>query len=302
MTSSVHEPMGVRVRRNGQVYYPRSLEGYEDLWFYRQSQKLFHHILLAGPPGSGKTAGCEAAFDSVPENETMDVEAPLGMYTLIGSDSIATDDFVGSYVQNPETGLFDWVHGPLTRSIIDDVPFLIDEIALIDPKVLSLMYPLMDGRGVLEITQNPSLPPYRIGKNWFVIAAYNPDVPGAFISEALLDRFPHRIEVETDWELAKRLRVPENLVKAAEALNIQRRQGSLSWSPQFRSLISFKENEKHYGMDFAIKDLISKTPSEDRPALITALRNFKVGHNNSYTALKLGERYTNAAQTSSDFE
>lgn len=286
-----HQPIGVRVRRSGQVYYPRSLEGYEDLWFYRQSQKLTHHILLAGPPGSGKTAGSEAAFDSVPENEVMSPEAPPGMYTLIGSDSISTDDFVGSYVQNPETGMFDWVHGPLTRSVIDDVPFLVDEIALIDPKVLSILYPLMDGRGILEITQNPALPPYRIGKKWFVIGAYNPDVPGAYMSEALLDRFTHRIEVETDWELARSIGVPDRLVKAAEALNIQRRQGNLSWSPQFRSLLSFKENEQIYGMDFAIKDLISKTPTEDRAALITALTNFRVGHINSYTALRLGERY-----------
>lgn len=289
-----HEPVGPRVRRNGQVYYPRSLEGYEDLWFYRMSQQKFHHVLLAGPPGSGKSAGCEAAFDSVPEGEVMDVTSPLGMYTLVGSDSISTDDFVGSYVQNPETGLFDWVHGPLTRSIIDDVPFLVDEIALIDPKVLSILYPLMDGRGILEVTQNPSLPPFRIGKNWFVIAAYNPDVPGAFLSEALLDRFNHRIEVETDWELAIRIGVPRNLVKAAEALNIQRRQGNISWSPQFRSLLSFKENEQIYGMDFALKDLISKTPSEDRAALITALGNFKVGNRNSYSALRLGERFYEA--------
>lgn len=297
---TVQETMGVRVRRNGQAYYPRSLEGFEDLWFYCNSRSLFHHILLAGPPGSGKTAGSEAAFDSVPEGEVMDVNAPPGLYTLVGSDSISTDDFVGSYIQNPETGLFDWVHGPLTRSIIDNVPFLVDEIALIDPKVLSLLYPLMDGRGVLEVTQNPSLPPFRIGKGWFVIGAYNPDVPGAFISEALLDRFHHRIEIETDWELARKIGVPNRLVKAAEALNMQRRQGNLSWSPQFRSLLSFKENERIYGMDFAIKDLVSKTPSEDRAGLITALRNFGVGSENSYTALRLGERYSDS-HGSTDF-
>lgn len=286
-----HEPLGTRVRRNGQLYYPRDLGGYEDLWFYRTSQKLTNHILLAGPPGSGKSAGAEAAFDSVPEGEVMSKDAPLGLYTLVGTESTIVDDFVGSYVQNPETGTFDWVHGPLTRSILDDVPFLIDEIALIDPRVLSLMYPLMDGRGILEITQNPSLPPYRIGEGWFVIGAYNPDVPGAHISEALLDRFDHSIEIETDWELAKEIGVPKRLVQVAQSLNLKRIQGEMSWSPQFRSLMSFKKNYEIYGMDFALKNLIAKTPSEDRALLINALGNFRMGNPNSHVSLKLGERY-----------
>lgn len=291
MAALVHEPVGPRVRRNGQIYYPRNLEGYEDLWFYQEAQRRFHHILLSGPPGSGKTAGCEAAFDSAPMDERLAPSDPLGIYTLIGSDSITTDDFVGSWVQDPKTGFFEWVHGPLTRSIIDNVPFLVDEVALIDPKVLSLLYPLMDGRGRLEITQNPALEPFLIKDGWFVVAAYNPDVPGAYISEALLDRFHHRIEVETDWNLALRIGVPSPLVRAAQAMNMQRAQGSMSWSPQFRSLLSFKDNLETFGSDFAIKDLISKTPKEDRGALVDSLVRFKVGDPNSYQALRLGESY-----------
>lgn len=282
--------VGPRVRRNGHTYYPRSLVGNEDLWFYRRSQELTRHILLAGPPGSGKTAGCEAAFDSAPEGERLDPDSPYGLKTLIGSDSTTVDDFVGGYIQDPETGNFAWVHGPLTQSIIENVPFLVDEIALIDPKVLSVLYPLMDGRGVLEVTQNPSLPPYRVGDGWFVIAAYNPDVPGAYLSEALLDRFHHRIEVETDWDLAVRLGVPEDMVTVAKSLNMQRKKGEVSWSPQFRSLMGFKENVELYGETFALRDLVSKTPSEDQGALIEKLKTLGIGSPNAYAALKLGGR------------
>lgn len=250
------------------------------------------HNHIFGGILSHNTAGLEAAFDSVAEEDgPMDADAPPGLYTLIGSDSTIVDDFVGSYVQDPHTGNFVWVDGPLVRSIKEDVPFLIDEVALIEPRVLSVVYPLMDGRGVLEVTQNPSLPPFHIGKNWFVVAAYNPDVPGAHISEALLDRFQHRIEVETDWSLAKSMGVPVTIVDIAENLNLLRRNGDISWSPQFRSLLAFRDNARLYGQSFAIQNLISKTPEDDRHALQDLLKSVKLGGQGSLSPLTLGGRY-----------
>lgn len=100
------EDSEVRVRRNGLEYYPRVLGGMSDVDFYHRAQKRQKHILLAGPPGSGKTAGFEAAFDSVGEGEDFPVDTPLGMETIVGSTSTRTEDFVGSYVQNPETRTF----------------------------------------------------------------------------------------------------------------------------------------------------------------------------------------------------
>lgn len=275
MDHSQFTPLGVRKRRNGDLYYPRDLGGMEDLMFYRKAQHLRQHVLLAGPPGSGKTAGSEAAFDSVPEGEdfTQEMLNQEGLYTIVGDSSTTTDDFVGGYVQRPD-GQFEWHHGALINSMINNKPLLVDEIGLIDPKVLSILYPLMDGRGVLEVTQNPSLEPIKLSSSpgWFIIAAYNPDVPGVYLSEALLDRFTHRIEVEADWNLAKELGVPSELVDIVENLNISRRKGEISYSPQMRTLIDFKKTEQDFGFKFAIKNLISKMPEDDRASLIKALK------------------------------
>lgn len=285
-------PVGARTRRNGQLYYPRDLNGYEDLWFYQKCRELSHHILLAGPPGSGKTAGAEAAFDSAPEGQKVAPEQTPGMYTIVCSDSTTVDDFVGSYVQNPTTKAFEWVNGPLVRSILDDVPLLVDECGLLDPKVASILYPLMDGRGQIEVTQNPSLPPFKIGTGWFVVAAWNPDVPGANMSEAFLDRFSHVIEVESDWELAAQLGVNRKLIIACKMLNMSRRNGEIGWSPQFRSLMSFKENEELFGLGFAVRDLLGKTPSEDREHVKHALTQVNLATNEAdYSALQMGGRH-----------
>lgn len=281
----------VRVRRNGTEYYPRVIGGMSDVDFYHRAQERQKHVILAGPPGTGKTAGFEAAFDSVSEGEDFPADKPLGMETIVGTTSTKVEDFVGSYVQNPETRVFEWVNGPLVRSIINDVPLLVDEIAIIDPGVLVLLYPLMDGRGVLEVQQNPSLPPFYVGKNWMVLGAYNPDVPGAIISEALSDRFHYQVEVKADWRLAIDMGIPVEVVEVMSNLSLLQSRGDISWSPQFRSLILFKEDMDDFGLNFAIQNLLGKTPKDDREPLKKAFKNAGIGDSNRAIPLSLGGRY-----------
>ncbi len=84
--------------------------------------------------------------------------------------------------------------------------------------MLAVLYPAMDGRGVITI------PGYRNERveavdGFYVIAGHNPGVHGAILTEALASRFGVHIEVTTDWELARHLGVPAAAVNAAVALN-----------------------------------------------------------------------------------
>lgn len=238
---------------------PRHIGIHEDVAFIRACRDDQEHLLAVGPPGTGKTALADAAFflDATSEHS--------GMETLTFTADTTEADLLGTFVQDPDSGAFVWVHGPLTRSVLADVPFYADEPNLSDSRVLSPLYALMDGRGFLRVPANPTLAPIPVGSRWFVIAACNPDVPGGQLSEAFIDRFDHVIEVGTDWALAVDLGVLPELVDAARALDEKRRNGMMSWSPQMRTLLSFQRANNKYGLPYALGNLLRKAPADALP-------------------------------------
>lgn len=124
-----------------------------------------------------------------------------------------------------------------------------------------------------------------------MIASGNPDVHGAVFSEALRDRFDHHVEIGTDWELARELGVPEQMVTVAQNLDGLRLAGDIAWSPQLRTLLSFRDALAKYGLRYALDNLVSKSPAEDRPLVLEAIESSGYA-GNSAGVLTMGGRST----------
>lgn len=240
-------------RANGQVYYTRKWGEFDDVAVLRKAREASQFILLYGAPGCGKTALAEAAFGEELE-------------TVLGSGDTEVSDLVGGYVQTPSGG-FEWVDGALLRAAEQGRPLLIDEIGLIDPKVLSIVYGLMDGRREYTVTANPERGTVKAAAGFYVIAATNPNAPGVRLSEALLSRFRIHAEMTTDWSLAKKVGVPVAAVTAAQNLAKKQASGEVMWSPQFRELEAFRDLEKSFGTKWAIANLLAAAPEMDRPTV-----------------------------------
>jgi hypothetical protein len=238
-------------RPNGDLYYGRKWGDNTDVEVLRKAREAGQYVMLYGVPGTGKTAMVEAAF-------------PDELYTILGSGDTEVSDLVGSYVQTPSGG-FEWVDGVLTKSALEGKVLLIDEIGLIDPKVLSVVYGLMDGRKEITITQNPERGTIKAKEGFYVVSATNPNVAGVRLSEALLSRFSVQVEMTTDWALAKKLGVPQHAVVSAQNLAKKMENGETSWSPQMRELLAFRDLSKLFGTKWAVQNLLASAPEIDRP-------------------------------------
>ena len=236
-------------------YVPRVLKetefgGMTDLKFVSAAREADLAVLLYGPPGTGKTSLVMAA---IPE-----------CYVLAGTSETETADFVGSWVQRTD-GSYAWVDGPLVKAMDEGKPILVDEIAVIDPRTLAVLYSAMDGRNKLYITANPDRGEVEAKPGFLVFGACNPDAPGAIMSDALLSRFQLHVEVLTDWATAKTLGVGTKIVTVARNLAKRQESNEILVAPQLRELVTYRDIVMVYGEVVALRNFISQARETDRP-------------------------------------
>lgn len=264
------------LRPNGSKYVARMWGEHQDVLTLRNAREATKQSvltgegsplfpLLYGAPGTGKTALVEASFGEEVE-------------TLLGNGDVEVADLVGGYVQTP-SGNFEWVDGGLVKAMEQGKVYFIDEIGLIDTKVLSVIYGAMDGRRELTITANPERGTIKAHPNFYVVSATNPNAPGVRLSEALLSRFLLQVEMTTDWDLAKKLGVPSMIVTVSQNLYRKLLSNEVSWCPQMRELLGFRDIAKTFGTAFAISNLIASAPENDRPTVADVIaRTFGEEH------------------------
>lgn len=249
------------LRPNGTEYHVRKFGNHDDVAALRSARENGLPIMAYGPPGTGKTALIEAAY-------AVDGKQ---VYTVQGTGDTETADFVGSFTQLPG-GEFEWNDGPMLRAMEEGSVLYIDEIALIDPKVMAVVYSVMDGRGEYAVTQNPERGVVHASEGFYIASACNPNAPGARLSEAIVSRFLLQFEVTTDYALAKKLGVPAKLVTAAQNLQRKYDSGEVGWAPQLRECLAFRDVSKVLGEDVALRNVIAAAPEIDRPVVQDVLQ------------------------------
>jgi nitric oxide reductase NorQ protein len=242
------------MRPNGELYWVRKMGPHDDVEVLREARRHKMPVLLFSGPGTGKTAMFEAAF------------AEDGFYYVPGTGDTEVSDFVGTYVPLPGGG-FQWIDGPLPLAMEEGKPLLVDEVALIDARVMAVVYSVMDGRGELKITANPERSTVVAEDGFIVFGACNPRAPGARMSEALLSRFLLHVEVGIDYALMRRMGVPSTFVTVAQNIKKKYDSNEVGWFPAVREMLGFMKLSTTFGEDIALSNVIAQAPEMDRPQI-----------------------------------
>lgn len=240
-------------RPNGDLYYPRSLAGGTDVEVLRKLREAGRFPLLAGPPGTGKTALVEAAFSNGDPEEVITVNCHADLEVA---------DFVGRYVAEPG-GAFRWVDGPLPTAMREGRVLFLDDVSLAPPSVLARVYPLMDGRGRIVITEHDD-EEVVAAPGCFVVGAWNPNVIGSRLSEALSSRFAVHMSVTTDLKMMEQLGVDTKVLAYTARLQKLRAADAISWAPDTRDLLDYVALRSVLSPTAALANLLGKIPAEDR--------------------------------------
>ena len=240
---------------DGSPYIARLMAktGDYDVEAIRKSVRAGFHIMIDGPPGCGKTALTQAAIGP-------------GMHTVLVNEGTEASKFMGSGYLKPD-GSLGYHLGPLplaTGHIHDDncpdpcgrATLYADEVNSGRHNELTILNEVTDGRTEYYSEEHGVLP---ISPDFRMIITINPDVPGSYLLPSFQSRFTLQFSMETDYNVAKVLKVDSTVVKWAKTLQSKKANGTpMGPLPNMRDLIGWQRVNDVFGPETAWSNLMSK--------------------------------------------
>lgn len=261
---SVGEPIRLP---DGKLIYPPRLHGapVHELacrLLDMQSPDRSRFLRLVGPPGTGKSQIARAIAHELWAQRGKAVEERHGQpfYGFVEMQPGPSSDeffFRYDYVPAQTGGDVRLVDSSFVEAMRHGWVVMIDEANTARDVALLSINGTLDGRLTLHLPATGET--VRAQPGFAVILAYNPGLVGATdIPDAWRSRFPATLEVTTHWPALLKLGAPEQLVRAAKALDARRfADDGLVWTPQFRDLEALTDMMARVGERAAIAFFMS---------------------------------------------
>ncbi|HWC27911.1 MAG TPA: AAA family ATPase [Solirubrobacteraceae bacterium] len=246
-----------------------------------QSPERSRFLKLTGPPGTGKSRiGRLLAYHLwTSRGRAVEVRHGRPFYGFVEMQPGPSSDeffFRYDYVPAESGGDVRLVDSLFVQAMRHGWIVMLDEVNTARDVALLSINSTLDGRVALHL---PATGETVIAQPGFaVLLSYNAGLLGATdLPDAWHSRFPATIEVTSNWAALVKLGAPEQLIRAAMALDGRRFAGDdgLGWTPQFRDIEGLADMIDRCGERTAIALFVSNlaervTAGQIQPAELAA--------------------------------
>ncbi|NDH64810.1 MAG: hypothetical protein EBY26_00180 [Microbacteriaceae bacterium] len=237
--------------------------GMTDFDFLDKAMRLGLNIELVGDCGSGKsTVGV--------------MFAAARQYRLVqinGDASLDRAPIIGSMVLS--NGNMEWVDGFLTEAVRHGGVLILDEVNLIDKKIMSALHGLLADR-VLTIISGGYKEVVVAHPDLLIIATANPDYAGTQRhNEATKDRWV-TLEWDYDPKVEAKLIPSKALRECITKLRDRRKAAAIDTPIGTRLAKRFVEMVNEFGWDMALEVFLNRFSIDERPVVRDTFKTYSV--------------------------
>lgn len=240
------------------TYVGRTVHGVQDLTVFATAHKRRENILLFGPTGSAKTTVTYTYAASV----------GLPVVNVPCNGAIDPDGLFGGPAKDGDGWKF--APGDLTLAVQHGGIILVNEANFAPPKILAVLYGLLDRRRTLTLPEAAGWDfptSIKAHPDCIIVADYNPDYIGTRpLSEAFINRFAHKLPWGYERAVEDELIGCTPLQDIADQIRTRHESGDLSSTVPTNLLLEFLDNvyEDALGYDYAVSNFVASFPPDER--------------------------------------
>lgn len=244
-------------------YVHRQIWSRDDFEIFDYARSNSINVLIYGPTGPGKTTSVEAWA----------AERQLKLATVSGNATMEPSQMFGKMTQID--GSWQWIDGPVTDVVRNGGVLLLDEVNFINPKIYTVLYPLMDGRRQITLLDHLG-ETIQAHKDLTIYATMNPDYIGTTpLNFAFRNRFDIQIPWDYDDKVENKLVDSKSLLALARQLRTEAAKGQYETPISTNMLMEFHQFVDALGYEFAVENFIAHFSADEAASVRLVFQTFE---------------------------
>lgn len=249
----------------GEGYINRRFGNLSEWNIYDRALADGTNILIEGEAGSGKTISVQAYASN----------KGMRYFNVSSNNSIDPSQLFGAWIPRADGQGYRWQDGAVTQIVRNGGVLLLNEVNFLPTRVSTVLFSLLDYRREIQLLENGG-EVVKAHPNLLIVADMNYGYKGTQeLNQAFNDRFGIKLEFPYDKTIEQRLIGNKALLVLADQLREQYAKEELTTPTSTRALVSFMDNARKFGVDFAIMSFVNGFNKDERAGVRLACETHK---------------------------